>query len=137
MEATTARKLNARPVNTLERQYQVIQGKKKNRARSIIRTGLFLSVMLSILIFSVSYYLSLQASISDSSKNIARMEKELNELKLDNDENYSRITSGVNLDEIRKIAIQELGMQYADEEQIVSFNGEGSDYFRQTGEIPE
>ena len=71
-----------------------------------------------------------------SCKNISRQEKILNDLRLDNDENYSRITSSINLDEVKRIAIQELGMGYAQECQIITFNGESSDYVRQTGEIP-
>ncbi len=58
-------------------------------------------------------------------------------MRLTNDENYSRITSSVNLEEVRRIAIQELGMRYAEEGQIITFNGEGSDYVRQTGDIPD
>ena len=58
-------------------------------------------------------------------------------LKLENDENYSRIDSSINLEEVKRIAIQELGMRYAEEGQIVTFSGEGSDYVRQTGEIPD
>lgn len=137
MSTATARRPDARQLNTLERQYQVIQGKKRHRILTVLQSGLFLSVMVSILVATIAYYLSLQSAVTNSSKNIASMESHLNELRLDNDENYSRITSGVNLDEIRRIAIQELGMQYADESQIISFDGEGSDYFRQTGEIPE
>ena len=41
------------------------------------------------------------------------------------------------LEEVKRIAIQELGMYYAQEGQIISFNGEGSDYVRQTGDIPD
>ena len=41
------------------------------------------------------------------------------------------------LEEVKRVAIQELGMRYAEEGQIVTFDGEGSDYVRQTGEIPD
>ena len=84
----------------------------------------------------LTMYLSLQSDITNSIKNISRQEKVLNDLRLDNDENYSRITSSINLDEVKRIAIQELGMGYAQEGQIITFNGESSDYVRQTGEIP-
>ena len=82
-------------------------------------------------------YLTLQSDITNSIKNIAALESTLNNLKMDNDENYSRITSSVDLEEVKRIAIQELGMQYAQEGQIIRFNGEGSDYIRQTGNIPQ
>ena len=65
------------------------------------------------------------------------MESQLNALKLDNDEEYSRITSSVDLEEVKRIAIQELGMKYAEEGQIVIVEGGGSDYMRQMADIPQ
>ena len=68
---------------------------------------------------------------------ISKLEKELNDLKLANDEEYTRITSSVDLEEIRRIAIQELGMQYAEEGQIISFASESNDYVKQLADIPK
>ncbi len=82
-------------------------------------------------------YLTLQSDITNSIKNVARLESELNSMKLDNDERYSRINSDINLEEVRRVAIQELGMQYAKEGQIIIFNGEDNDYVRQTGDLPD
>ena len=65
------------------------------------------------------------------------MESRLNTLKLDNDEEYSRITSNIDLEEVKRIAIQELGMKYAEEGQIVTVTGGGSDYMRQVADIPQ
>ena len=48
------------------------------------------------------------------------MESELNSLKLSNDEEYSRITSNINLEEVKRIAIGELGMTYAAEGQVIT-----------------
>ena len=95
----------------------------------------FLVCALVAAAFILTWYLGLQSDITNSIKNISRMESSLNELKLENDENYSRIDSSINLEEVKRIAIQELGMRYAEEGQIVTFSGEGSDYVRQTGEI--
>ncbi len=82
-------------------------------------------------------YIKLQSDITNSIKNIARLETQLNDLKLANDEEYNRITSRVDLEEIRRIAIQELGMQYAKEGQIVTFESENNDYVKQIAAIPE
>ena len=57
-------------------------------------------------------------------------------MKLSNDEEYSRIESSVNLEQIKQIAINELGMTYAGEGQIVEYSSEGSDYVRQVADIP-
>lgn len=83
------------------------------------------------------YYIGLQSDITNSVKHISVLERQLNELKVANEEDYSRITSAVDLEEIRRIAIQELGMQYAREGQIISFASENSDYVKQMAEIPQ
>ena len=83
------------------------------------------------------YYIGLQSDITNSVKNISTLERQLNSLKVANEEDYSRISSSVDLEEIRRIAIQELGMQYAQEGQIISFASENSDYVKQMAEIPK
>ena len=80
-------------------------------------------------------YIRLQSEITSSVKRISSMESALNSLKVANDEEYSRIESSVDLDEIRRIAITELGMTYPDESQIVTVPDEGSDYVRQLADI--
>ena len=65
------------------------------------------------------------------------MEKQLNTLTKENDENYNRINGNIDLEEIRRIAIQEYGMRYVEEGQIVTYSDNGGmDYVRQTAEIP-
>lgn len=41
------------------------------------------------------------------------------------------------MEEVRRIAIQELGMKYAEEGQIVTYESESSDYVKQLAPIPE
>ena len=82
-------------------------------------------------------YISLQSDITNSVKHIAALESQLNDMKLANDEEYSRITSSIDLEEIKRIAIGELGMTYAGEGQIITYSNEGSDYVRQYKEIPD
>lgn len=137
MATNTARKLNTtREFDLQQREYEVLIGKKKNRRRNILKSGLFLAASLFVLSGAITYYLSLQSEITALSKEISVKERTLNELKLDNDETYSRINSSVDIDEIRRVAIQELGMKYAEENQVIIFDGDGSDYVRQTGAIP-
>ena len=51
-------------------------------------------------------------------KNVANLESELAQLKEDNDAYYSQVTSAVDISEIKKKAIGELGMKYPSEDQI-------------------
>lgn len=97
---------------------------------------LFLCVALIATGIILVNYIGLQSDITSSVKRISRLESELNELKLANDEEYIRVSSNVDLEEIRRIAIQELGMQYAEEGQIVTFSGDSNDYVKQMSDIP-
>lgn len=82
-------------------------------------------------------YIGLQSDITNSVEHISALEKQLNDLKLSNDEEYNRISSSVDLEEIKRIALQELGMQYAEEGQIITFASETNDYVKQMADIPK
>ncbi len=99
---------------------------------------LFLSLAMTLMVGTLAFYLSVQSQITNSVKNIATLESQLNNLKQDNDEAYNRASGNVDLDEIKRIAIQEYGMTYASEGQIVRYSdGGGNDYVRQLAPIPE
>lgn len=98
---------------------------------------LFLMGALMLTGFVLIGYIRLQSDITNSTKNISRLESQLNTLKLENDEEYSRVQSAVDLEEIKRIAIQELGMTYAKEGQVVEFSAEGNDYVRQVADLPQ
>lgn len=136
----TARKLQTVPAEYERPVRKVNHAPRKNRERALhmnIGYVLFLAAALIAVGFVLTTYLSLKADITNSVKNIARLESELNNMKLDNDERECRISSNTNLEEIRQTAIQELGMQYAGEGQIITFRSEDNDYVIQKGEIPD
>lgn len=97
---------------------------------------LFLSIALLATGWILLNYIKLQSDITNSINQISSLERELNDLKLSNDEEYSRITSSIDLEEVRRIAISELGMTYAQEGQIIKFTSENSDYVKQISSIP-
>lgn len=141
VQGNTARKLQAVPVRhertTIKKDNRAVQ---KNRDKALhMNVGYVLFLVAAMLMagFVLTGYLTLQSDITNSIKNVAQLESELNSLRLDNDERYSRINSDINLEEVRRVAIQELGMQYAREGQIITYNGEDNDYVRQTGNLPD
>ena len=91
----------------------------------------FLGLAVAVLAGSLVSYLKLQNDITTMVDDIAYYEQTLNNLTLANDDEYSKIVNAVDYDYIRKIAIEELGMVYASEDQIVSYERENSDYVRQ------
>ena len=141
VNGNTARSLNIveeiqRPVETKTVNPTV----RKNREKALyMNLGyvLFLVAALVSAAFILISYIQVQSDMILSVKNIAAMESELNDLRLTNDEDYARAASSVDLEEIRRVAIGELGMRYAKEGQIINVTSEGSDYMRQLAEIRE
>ena len=97
---------------------------------------LFLTMAMIVTAFVLINYIRLQAEITGNVKTISSLESELNTMRLSNDEAYSRATGNVDLEEVKRIAIGELGMTYASEGQIVTYSGGGSDYVKQVADIP-
>lgn len=117
---------------------QLSQAARKNRQRAKymnLAYVLFLSVALAVTGVVLIMYIRLESGITSSVQKVSRLESQLNNLKVENDENLNRIESAIDLEEIRRIAITQLGMVYAQEGQIVEIPDEGSDYVRQFAEI--
>ena len=139
VQGNTVRKVDVTREIERKPQPKVSNRTRKNRDRAKHMSAgyvLFLSLALVVTGIILVNYIRLQSDITNSVKHISKLEKELNDLKLANDEEYSRISSNVDLEEIKRIAIQELGMQYAEEGQIVTFASESNDYVKQIADIP-
>lgn len=75
-------------------------------------------------------YVQLQAELTNLTKTNATQASVLSSLRLSNDEAYNRVLSSIDLEEVKRIAIGELGMVYAQEGQIYNYTSEGNDYMR-------
>ena len=92
---------------------------------------IFLTAMMCVAGYFCVSYLNLTSSITNDLKTIARLEAQYNNLKAENDDYENRINGTVDLEEIKKKAMNDLGMQYAADEQIVSYESDDTDYVRQ------
>lgn len=107
---------------------------RKNRDRARHMSAgyvLFLAAAMSICALILVNYVQLQAKLTNVTRSVADKESELNNLKNANNEEYNRIVSSINLEDIKRIAICELGMRYAQEGQIIFYTKDESDYMRQ------
>ena len=89
---------------------------------------LFLTAVSIAVLFTCINYLQVKSEITASMKNVAN-------LKEDNDAYYSQVTSAVDISEIKKKAIGELGMKYPSEDQIQTYTTEGNSYVRQYQDV--
>ena len=70
-------------------------------------------------------------------ENIAALESSVSNLQADNDATYKRLVTSVRMEDVRERAMDELGMSYPDEDQIVYYEPDCADFMSQYGEIPE
>lgn len=142
IEGNTVRK-----IQPLERQPKGRQGQERRPGRrpkakvQIQYVNIFYTVFLVaatiMVLWSCVNYLQLQAEITSRVKNIAALEMELENLRKENDDHYTRIMTSVDLDYVKEVAINELGMVYASEDQVILYDGGTRDYVRQNAEIPD
>ena len=101
---------------------------RKNRERAThmsLGYVAFLCVSMCVAAIILYNYLALQTANTSADT-----------MKLDNDEEYSRIMSSVDMEEIKTRAIEDLGMQYAEKGQVVEVPGVADDYVRQYKAMP-
>ena len=82
----------------------------------------------------IMWYVNLRSQMVSKVTTINRMESQLNTIRQKNDEEKLRIDNSIDLEEVKRIAIGELGMTYPEEGQIITYSGEGTDYMRKVVE---
>lgn len=96
----------------------------------------FISICVMISAFISGYYIRLQSEVSQNMREVATLESQITDLKADNDATYKKISTSVDLAQVKDIAINQLGMKYASPEQIVYYKVESNNYMNQYSNIP-
>ena len=113
---------------------------EQNRQRALsmnLSYVLFLSVAVVAVVMVCIFYLRLQATSTQLQKKTVSLQTQLKNLQIENDIVYNEIISGVDLEQVREVATEELGMTYPSQSQIVSYEAVSSDYVKQYEEIPD
>ena len=106
---------------------------KKIRKDTGMNPGFMLFMTLAMVLTGIVcvQYIRLQSSLTTYVSTISDMERQLQSLRAENDDYESRIKGAIGLENIKKRAMDELGMTYASDDQIVVYNSDGTDYVRQ------
>lgn len=139
MEGSAARQLSlAYDADRLPERKKVSNTTRKNREKAFhMNLGYvaFLTAGLVLAAVVLCGYIQLQSEITNMVGTISEMETYYNNLKMANDEQYNRISSSIDLEQVKAVAIGELGMTYAKEGQIVLVEDDSTDYVRQTSDL--
>ena len=123
-------RVRSRSVREQARQERIAYYKLLSNAVLIVLTVVALC-------FVIFYYINVQAEVTALMNQKAALQSQYEELRLDNDLYEDRIASSVNLQEIERIAVEELGMKLAGEGQIITYSGDIEDYVKQNMDIPD
>ena len=97
----------------------------------------FLSICVAASAFSAVSLIQTQSSVTQKMKNVAVLQSQIEDLQSDNNARYKEITNSVDLNYIKDVAMNQLGMTYASEEQVVYYSVENNNYMDQYSDIPE
>lgn len=97
----------------------------------------FLAVVSVAVLFCCVNYLQLKSELTGKIKTVASLETELSQIKEDNNAYESQVTSNVDLNTIKKLAIGRLGMNYPKDDQKKTYTMPSNSYVRQYQEVPE
>ena len=87
--------------------------------------------------FGLCYqYLNLQSEVKTNAAAVSDLEMQLNTLTSQNDEREAQAEADIDYDAIYDTAVNELGMVYAEPNQVILYDGGTDDYVRQNGSIP-
>lgn len=121
----------------LKRKKRIARKQQEKALRTSRKYVVFLTMGAIIFAGFAGLYINIQSDITARMKTISRLESQIADLRAENDEAYKRISTAVDLDVVKEKAINELGMFYATEKQIVHYTVENDDYMNQYIEIPE
>lgn len=141
VDGTAVRKLETSPARHPEqhRTASTSTETKKNRERALtMNLGyvLFLTVAAVVSVSMCVNYLQLQVKETRLQKQVTSLAAELDSAVLENNSDYNRIMMNVDLEHVKDVAMNELGMSYVKKSQIVSYEATEGDYVRKYADVP-
>ncbi len=115
--------------------------RKAVRARAVqlrqLRIQTFQFIVSVLVICTLFFgYLFLQNSINTKKSHISDLKQQITTLKDSNAAAQSRIATASNIENIKEAAVNNLGMVYANSDQIVYYDIESEDYMTQYEDVP-
>ncbi len=135
-EGNAVRKIQAIPqeeTQTKSRQTSRNRAKAQKVGKGYV---LFLAAVSAASVFFCVEYLQVKAVITSQNKKIISLESNLSDLKSDNDAYYNKVLTSVDVEMMKNMAMNQLGMKYPSEEQVYIFDTDGNCYVRQYQDIP-
>ena len=127
-------------IETARRKKNRRNAARRNRER-VLRMNkgyvVFLSLCVLLSAFAAVSLIQMQSQMRQRMKNVANLESQIANLRADNDAKYKELTTSVDLEYVKDVAMNQLGMTYATEEQVIYYSIDNENYMDQYSNIPE
>lgn len=140
VDGNTARQVQTLPQEKYPKEQPAVsRATRKNRERAQDMTRvfvLFLAVVSVAVLCTCVKFLRLKSQITNSIQTIASLESEYSQLKADNDAYESQLNASVDLEQVKKTAMDQLGMKYPTDNQVITYQVPKGSYVRQYQDVP-
>lgn len=147
VQGNAVRKLNPQPDYRNERikkendvqKRQMKRAVKRNQEKAMVMNKgyvLFLTAAVLVSCLCAAFYINLQADVTHRMKQISGLESQVSTLQISNQEAQKRIDTSMDLNHVKDVAINQLGMVNPQANQIVYYDVKANDFMNQYSDIP-
>lgn len=80
---------------------------------------------------------SMQSTLTERRKNIENLQGKMVDLRADNDARYKNAVTSLDLNHVKDVAVNKLGMTYPKESQVIYYTVDNSNFMDQYHDIPK
>lgn len=113
---------------------------RKNRNRATAMNKAYVSFLITAavcVVVAFMLYLKLQADVVNGAETITSMQRELENITEKNNTDYHEVYEHVDLQKIKAKAVDEMGMVYASEGNVIEYDCPAGSFVKQYSDIPE
>lgn len=136
VHGSAARKLDRQPRQPRYYTVEPIRQPKQKTVQLSVPYVMMLCVAATICMIVAFNTIKLNSEVSNLRNRKGGLTDQYEKLVLSNDLYYDSILSNVDLAEVERIAVSELGMRMAQSGQVVSYSGDIEDYVKQYNDLP-
>ena len=136
VHGSAAHKIEKQP---RERRYYAVEPIKKPKQKTVQLSVPYAIILCGVAMFFMAMVFNtirLSSEVANLRNQKGGLSDQYEKLVLSNNLYYDSILSNVDLAEVERIAVSELGMTMAQSGQIVSYSGEIEDYVKQFRDLP-
>ena len=110
---------------------------ERSLARNLDAFSLVILVAaIAVTIYTMMSFLTVNSDVTSMSKQVAALEKEIIDIENINEAALAKANASVDLDEVYRIATEELGMVHASRNRVITYESTNSDFVRQYSGVP-